>query len=166
MKAKHFYLLTEQIRSNAIAEINSAVLDGKTKVSVSPAGSKSARQRGLQHIWYRDVARSGIGGIAEESEKNIDVKAKREFAMPIIYKDPEKYHYQLTLYYLVSHRLDQPEFESYFFVNHVHTEDFDTSEMAEFLTAFQVYYTGHGVNLTDPVDKKLLEHKDRFKTNT
>ncbi len=67
MKAQNFYLISDQVRRNAVQAINSTVLDGKTKVSVGSAGTKSQRQRGLQWIWYGDVSKAGIGGEMEES---------------------------------------------------------------------------------------------------
>ncbi len=159
MKAKSYILLNDHIVNNLILDIRSRQLDGKTKVNISAAANKSARQRGLQHIWYEDVVKSGVGGIDEESHKSVSIKAKRDFAMHIIFMNPEKYEDFLYLYNELSRSngWDRAGFISYFYDKHLHTEWFDTQEMAKFLTYFQVHYSDLGVNLSDPIDHKLLK---------
>ncbi|MCP4990491.1 MAG: hypothetical protein GY928_31960 [Colwellia sp.] len=157
MKAKNFYLISDLVRNNAIQAINAAELDGKTKVSVGSAGTKSQRQRGLQHIWYDDVVKSGIGGAMEETHNGVDSFAKRNFAMPIMLQNPEKYENFLYMVDVLNSENIEFPFAAYFFHEHCHTEWFDTQEMAEFLTSFQIYYTNQGVNLSDPIDYKLLK---------
>ena len=156
-KSKQYYLLTELIRDNAIAQIKALPLDGKTKVSITAAANKSDRQRGLQWVWYGDVVKSGVGGIEEETTKSVSIKAKRNFAMPVIFKNPEKYECFLMLYEIVKPHLPDPKFNDDFYHNHLHTEWFDTNEMAEFLTAFEDYYRQRGVDLSDPIDHKLTK---------
>ncbi len=154
---KHFYLISETVRNNVLDAVRDCLLDGKTKVTLSSAGSKSAKQRALQHVWYRDVVKSGIGGIDEESEKGVDIKSKRDFGMIIVFRNPEKYQEFLSLHDLAiyKHHKDS-DFMKYFYHEHFHTEWFDTTEMAEFLTHFEIYYSKLGVNLSDPIDWKLL----------
>lgn len=152
MKAKPFYLLSEQIRHNAIQAINAVELNGKTKVTLSDAGSKSARQRGLQWVWIGDVAEAGT-----QSKKQISISAKIEFGLPITLRNQEKYKDFLDLYWTVhAAHGDDYEFMCFFFDKHFHTEDFDTNEMAQYLTAFEIHYTSLGVELSDPIDYKLL----------
>ncbi|MCP5015847.1 MAG: hypothetical protein GY938_11360 [Ketobacter sp.] len=157
MKAKNFYLISELVRDNAIAALMDVELNGKTKASIGNAGSKSARQRGLQWIWYGDVANSGIGGELEETARGVSIQCKRMFAIPIVLGNADKYEDFIGIYGLViqAHGGDE-YFMNRFFDNHLHTEWFDTSEMAEFLTDCEIYYTNLGVNLSDPVDWKLL----------
>ncbi len=165
MKAKNFYLISDMVQANAVKAIQDTVLDGKTKVTISSAGTKSQRQRGLQHIWYNDVVKSGVGGMLEESHNGVDSFAKRNFAMPIIKRDYEKYAGFMRIYDALAidnTAAHQAGFVNYFFHEHLHTEWFDTQEMAEFLTAFQNYYISHGVNLSDPMDHKLLQAHNRL----
>lgn len=152
MKAKNFYLLSETIRDNAIAAVNDALLDGKTKVTLSSAGGKKPRQRGLQWVWYKDVEEVGT-----ESAKTISVASKIAFGLPIAMRNQEKYKDFLDLYWLAEEKHGaNDDFMYYFFDKHFHTEDFDTNEMAQFLTAFEIHYTQLGVELSDPIDWKLL----------
>ena len=115
MKAKNYYLISETVRNNVLDAVRAVELDGKTKVSIGAAGSKSARQRGLQHLWYDDVVKSGVGGIEEETHSGVDAKAKGYFAMPIIHRTPEKYVDYLYMYDQLL--FDQPwsPFSDYFY---------------------------------------------------
>ena len=159
MKAKNFYLISETVRNNVLDAVRAATLDGKTKVSIGAAGSKSARQRGLQWIWYGDVSKSGIGGQLEETPQGVSIRAKEMFAMPLIWADTDKYEGFLEIYSLVCvQHGGNDQFMYRFYDKYLHTEWFNTQEMAEFLTAFQIYYTNHGVNLSDPIDWKLLNN--------
>ena len=62
MKAKNYYLVSQKVVNEVAEKLLEIPLDGKTKVTFSDAGSKSAKQRGLQWQWYTDKARSGKGG--------------------------------------------------------------------------------------------------------
>lgn len=160
MKAKSYYLISDQIANNACDDIQSRPRDGKTKVTISGAAKKSDRQRGLQWVWYKDVVDSGIGGDMEETTKKVSILAKLLFGLPIMRANVEKYEEFIDLYLTVNQAKAMDEKAMHFFIhNSMHTEWFDTSEMAQFLTAFQVYYLNKGATLSDPMDKKLLDWK-------
>ena len=154
MKAEKFILHTEFIRENCIARINRIELDGKTMVTISNAGNKSSRQRGLQWRWYTDVAQAGIGGKHEDTKEGVHLVSKYRWAIPILIRDDPFF---AEIYHAWFMRWDKDDERKMWFVDHmVHTEDFNTSQMAEFLTEFQQYYGPH-VNLTDPQDRNLLK---------
>ena len=159
MKAEKFILHTEFIRANVIAKISCVECDGKTMVVISGAKSKSVKQRGLQWLWYTNVAESGIGGKYEDTKKGVHLVSKYRWAIPILVRDDpnfcDLYHAWFELH------ANDDERKIWFVEEHVHTEKFTTSQMAEFLTDFQRYYLDKGVNLADPQDKKLLEWKQK-----
>lgn len=153
MKAEKFILHTEFIRDNAIARINKIECDGKVMVTISNSGDKSARQRGLQWRWYTDVANAGIGGKHEDTKEGVHLVSKYRWAIPILVRDDHFFSEIYNAWFEACKNHD--ERKQWFVENQVHTESFNTSQMAEFLTEFQRHY-GQYVNLTDPQDKYLL----------
>ncbi len=156
MKAESFFLINPHIRDNAIKRIMELPFDGKAKITISDAGSKSVRQRGLQFLWYTDVAKAGIGGRHEDTKNGVHRLSKFIWAIPILVRDDE-FFADLYKAYSIAFK-DKPERMEWFVDTQVHTEAFSTSQMAEFLTDFQRHY-GALCNLTDPQDRNLLKYE-------
>ena len=133
-------------------------LDGRTKLTLSDAGDKSARQRGLQWIWNGEVAAAGIGGKHEDTKNGVHLVSKYRWAVPIFVRDDiyfnDLYSVWIQLYGKDADRM------LWYVDSQVHTENFNTSQMAEFLTEFQRYYLDKGVTLTNPDDLKLLNYEE------
>jgi len=146
LKAKSFYLQNELIRSNAISYIEDIECDGKTKVTISNAGSKSSKQRGLQWRWYADVAKSGKGN--SDLDEDVDLECKWIFARPILLRDDDWFRDLFTMY--MAKYKDDPERIKWFTKHMIHTESFNTSQMAEYLDGMEKYYISHDIPLTDP----------------
>ena len=130
-------------------------LNGKIKLTISDAGSKSAKQRGLQWKWYTEVANSGLGGKHEDTKDGVHLVSKYRWAVPIFIRDDVHFN-DLYAIWIQLYGKD-PERMEWFIDNQVHTEKFSVSQMAEFLTDFQNRYLEVGVNLTDPGEKGLLQ---------
>ena len=152
MKATKYYLINAQVKQNIIQHLNDLPLDGSVTVTISPTGSKSAKQRGLQHIWYNDVINSGLGGEYESDKESLDLYAKWRWCLDILCRDEN--FADMFLDYHAKHK-DSKSKMRWFITNHVHTEDLSNNEMAEFLTEFQRHYSELGVNLTDPAAQGL-----------
>lgn len=147
MKAEQYYLISDKIRGSLITRIRELDVDGKLKVVISAAGSKSVKQRGLQWKWYTEVANAGIGGKHDDTKDGVHLVSKWRWAVPILLRDNEFFN---SLYAAWMHLHSNDEDRVRWFIdNHVRTESFTTSQMAEFLTDFQRHY-GSMVNLTDP----------------
>lgn len=159
MKQESYRLINDQVRRNAIMRINSIECDGKLKIVICDAGSKSDLQRGLQWRWYHDVANAGIGGKHESTKNGVHLISKYRFARPILIRD-NSFFADLWNTWFTLHG-DNEERMEWFVDTQVHTEKFNTSQMAEYLTDFQRYYTSKGVTLTDHDDRKLLEYEAR-----
>ena len=157
MKAEKFYLIDEHRRSSAIERMKEFELDGKVKVTFSNAGDKSSKQRGLDWMWNTDIANSGMGGKFEDTKDNVHRVCKFKWAIPIFIRDDE-YFAELYKLYMNKYKND-PERMKWFVDFKVHTEDFDVSQMAEYLTDKQRHYLDHGFPLRDPDDYKLLYYK-------
>ena len=156
MKATKFILSSELIRDNAISAINNIELNGKTQVTISDVGAKSARQRALNWMWNNEVAESGIGGKHEDTAEGVHLVAKYRWALPILQRDDEHF---ASLYDIWVQLYKGDEERMLWFIDkQVHTEAMSVSQNAEFLTMFQRFYQKHGVSLTDP-ELKLLEVK-------
>lgn len=158
MKAEQYILINENVRQNLMAHIRSLPADGKLKVTISDASSKSARQRGLEWTWYTDVANSGVGGVHEDTKEGVHLVSKYRWALPIFIRDDE-FFAELWTAWKANHEGDEDAMR-WFVDTQVHTEKMTTSQTAEYLTEFQRHY-GQIVNLTDPQDRGLLEYERR-----
>ena len=152
MKAENFIINSDQVKANLIERIDSIPTDGKTKVSISASGSKSAKQRGLQWKWFTEVSQAGIGGKHEDTKEGVALLAKWRWAIPILIRDDEFF---ADLFAVYRDKWNDDEARMRYFIDvYVHTEQFNTSQMAEFLTEFQKHYSPL-VNLTDPQEGML-----------
>ena len=152
MKAESFTLINNAEKEKAIKFLQSLEANGKLKVVVSSAGTKTARQRGLQYMWYTDVAKAGIGGKHEDTKEGVALLAKWRWAIPILIRDDEFF---ADLFAVYRDKWNDDEARMRYFIDvYVHTEQFNTSQMAEFLTEFQNHYS-QLVNLTDPQEGML-----------
>ena len=79
---KAIYLVNEAAKRSAINLVMDQPIDGTQKITVSGAGTKSARQRGLQWMWYTDVVKSGLGGTDEADEKRLHLVSKFRWCLP------------------------------------------------------------------------------------
>jgi len=148
MKAESFYMINESVYQNLVDRLCKVELDGKTKITISNAGSKSTKQRGLQWRWYTDIVNSGIGDELESTPQGVDLKCKWMFALLIFARD-DSFFSDLLTEYKKKYYGDNDRMK-WFIESQVHTERFNTSQMAEYLDFIEKYYIDKGVNLTDP----------------
>lgn len=159
MKQQRYALVNAQVAKNVVADIMGRPTDGTIEVVVMAAASKSSKQRGLQHIWYNDVVKSGIGDEADSDKELLDLKCKWKWCLPLMIQSDGNFA-EVYLGYSKKYR-SNPEKMKWFVKQFVHTEYLTNNEMASFLTSFRDYYAVElGVNLTDPDEKgwaNLLE---------
>ena len=161
MKAQRYALVNPAIAKNVVADIMGRPTDGTIEVVISGLATKSSRQRGLQHIWYDDVVKSGLGGEHESSEDLLDLACKYKWCLPLKIQSDGNFA-EVYLGYCKKYK-SNPEKMLWFVSAFVHTEQLSNNEMASFLTSFRNYYDEIGVNLTDPDEKgwaNLLEQVD------
>ena len=159
MKQETFYLTNDGVLDNVLARIRRIPLDGKVKVVLSSVSGKRARQRGLQWMWYEDVAMSGIGGEHWDTKDGVHLISKYRFAVPILCRDDDMFAW-LYGEWCKKHGTDKQAM-LWFVDEHVTTEKFTSNQMAEYLTNFHDYFTSHGVQLRNPEDHKLLQQGNR-----
>jgi len=157
MKQESYILANEAVKVNACLRIKDIEADGKIKVTISNAGDKSARQRGLDWMWNTDIANSGMGGEFEDSKDNVHRVCKYKFAIPIFIRD-DPFFAELYEIYIQLYKSD-PDRMKWFIDLRVHTEEFSSTQMAEYLTDKQRYYLDRGFPLRDPDDLKLLHYE-------
>jgi len=150
MKPEKYILRTEADRNEVLKRLLELPCDGKLTVSLSDAGSKSSRQRGLDWRWNTDIANSGMGGKFEDSKDNVHRVCKYKWAIPIMIRD-NPFFAELYAAYIALHKNDADRMK-WFVDNMVHTESFDSHQMSEYMTEKQRHYVGHGFTLTDPED--------------
>jgi hypothetical protein len=152
MKTENFIIISDQVKENLMSIIFSIPTDGKTKVTIGPSGTKSARQRGLQYIWYKEISKAGIGGKHEDTVEGVALVVKYRWVIPILCRDDEFFS---DLYAMYKNKWKNDPLRMRFFVDtQVHTESLNTSQMAEVLTEIQNHYSPL-VNLTDPQEGLL-----------
>lgn len=155
MKAKPFVLRDQFILNNLKIELDKIELDGKTQVVISNTGSKSSRQRGYEWTLYEAIAKSGLGGKHEDEKNGVHMVCKYRFAVPVFIRD-DAFFAELWGVYRQLYEKD-PERMEWYVAEFVHTEKFNSSQMAEYLTELINYYTARGFELPEPDDHKLLE---------
>lgn len=153
MKSEQFFLTASHVKANLINRLVDIKCDGKIKVVISDAGSKSVRQRGLQWLWYTEVAAAGVGGRLESTKDGVHLYSKWRWAIPILIRDDEFFG-EIFAAWKQKWGSD-PERMEWFVDNQVHTESMSTSQVAELLTEFERHYRPM-VNLTNPDDLRLL----------
>ncbi len=158
MKARKYCIINAQVRNTFLRDFHSLPSDGSTSVVISATGSKSARQRGLQHIWYDDIVMSGLGGEHESTPEKLDLYCKYRWGISILVSveigpNLDGHLGDCFMEYSRAHK-SSPEKMIWWTMQNIHTEDMDNNQMAQFLTKIQDYY-GHevGVNLTDPAQR-------------
>ncbi|MCK5606150.1 hypothetical protein KAR91_29900 [Candidatus Pacearchaeota archaeon] len=156
MKAKTFSLASLNSMKAARVYLEGVVPNGKIKVTFSDAGTKSVKQRNLQWLWYTDKAKSGRGGRLGDTKENCHLEAKYRFAVPILLRD-DSHFAALYLVYCNKYEGNQ-EMMLYFIDQHVSTEKFTVSQMAEFLTEFKNDCITSGIDLSEPEFRGLLDY--------
>ena len=158
MKAKIYTIVNKKVQQAALVDMLDRPMDGTVQVTISGVATKSARQRGLQHIWYNDVVKSGLGGEHESAEDLLDWACKYKWCLPLMIQGDENFA-EVYLGYSKKYKMD-PDKMKWFVKQFVHTEYLSNNEMATYLTKFRDHYDLMGVNLTDPDEKgwaNLLE---------
>jgi hypothetical protein len=158
VKAQRYALVNAEVAKNVVTDIMGRPTDGTIEVVVQALATKSARQRGLQHLWYADVVKSGLGGEHESAEDLLDWACKYKWCLPLQIQGDANFA-EVYLGYSRKYKSD-PDKMKWFVKAFVHTEQLSNNEMASYLTSFRDYYDEMGVNLSDPDEKgwaNLLE---------
>ena len=150
---------TERDKTFLHTLIDEMKCDGsKTVISKNTDKSPTAKQRGLQWKWYGEIAMSGLG--ADDEKNEVHIRAKYQFAIPIMLRDDvdkdgetgvftDVYHgFKETIRYYPQHI--QSESIKEFTRDWISTEDLTRKQRAEYLTEFQRFWISKGANLTDP----------------
>jgi hypothetical protein len=158
MRAKHFYLKSLEAQKEAMGFLMGVILDGKVKVTFSDAGTKSAKQRGLQWMWHEDIAKSGKGGSHFDTEDDVDLFMKYKFGRPIMIRDSDYFSDLWEGWLSIVEAMEDKEERIKFFIrDHVRTEKFTTSQMAEYLTSIQKFCITKGIFIREPEFRHLLD---------
>lgn len=132
--------------------IDEIPLDGGTTVDIKKTAQDStSAQRRLQWMWNGEVAQSGLG--RNDTKDGVHLTAKWMFARPILLRDDEVFGaiYAGFFEVIVDHPADiQRKYIKQFTRQYISTEGMSKKQRAEYLTEFQRYWVGKGVNLTDP----------------
>lgn len=163
MKAETYWLGTKRGRDNAIARLLEIELDGGKKCVISDTRNKSNQARGVQWMWYTEVAKSGIGRF--DQKEDIHREAKWMFARPILLRDDETFRY---IWPTIEAECKGDPNKMRYAVDHFISTEVEGFKIGEFLTDFERYWRGHGVNLTipDPRFREWMEQKEMLEVAT
>jgi hypothetical protein len=159
MRQENFTLIDQFVLDNLIIRLRKITLDGKTRVSIGSAGSKSVKQRSFEWLLYEAIAKSGKGGKHEDEKNGVHLVCKYRFAVPIFIRD-DSFFAELWTIYRQLYGADE-ERMLWMVSTQVHTEKLSVSQMAEYLTELINYYALRGFELPQPEDKKLLEWRGK-----
>ena len=145
MSSVTFWLGSEAMRARALEAVKAETINGSKKVVISDTRSKSTQARGIQWLWYTEVSRSGIG--SRDTKEEVHRDAKYLFARPILMRDDETF---CEIWPEIEKACaGDPDKLAYAVDNFISTEG-EGFAIGEFLTDFEHYWRGKGVNLTNP----------------
>ena len=147
MKSETFNLINHEVKKALISRIISLDVDGKLKVTISNIGSKSSRQQGLDWKWDGEIFSSGIGWVDDTVEKT-HARGKWMFARPILLRDDALFQ-GIYNYFMTIHSKDEKK-SLEFAMDYISTQKMSVSQVSEYMTNKQLFWTEKGVNLTDP----------------
>ena len=157
---KQFIIENEQRKTfvqNLIAEMP---VDGSmTVITRQTDKSATAAQRRLQWMWNGEVAASGLG--RDDTKEAVHITAKLMFARPILLRDDEVFGAVYSGFQTMVEQIEdgtRADFWRDFTKDFISTEKMTRNQRAEYLTDFQRYWTGKGVQLTDPALQGLDKH--------
>jgi hypothetical protein len=160
---KSFILENEQRRTFVSNLILEQPVDGSVTVEIKKTVTAStAAQRRLKWLWNEEISRSGLG--RDDTAQDVHIRNKMKFGHPIKMRDaveadadfyPELYTAFVETY---KNHPAYPMMVKFFADNHIKTEKFTRKQNAEYLTNVQRYWTGKGIELTDPALQGLDEN--------
>ena len=127
--------------------------DGTMEVIIKKIdGSSTAKQRRLRWLWMGEVAVSGLG--QHDTKEDVDLGAKWQFARPILLRDDDMFG---AIYaYFMDLMTGTAAFSvacKQFTEQYISVSRMTKKQQSEYLSEFQRFWIGKGVNLTDPASQ-------------
>jgi hypothetical protein len=141
---------SDQQKRYALSLVGEMEPDGIWEVTVKKTDhSSTAKQRRLRWMWAGEVAASGLG--RHDTKAGVDRAAKWQFARPILERDDDIFK-PIFDYFMetVQGTVAFAECCARFTDQYISVERMTRRQEAEYLTEFQRYWIGKGVELTDP----------------
>ena len=144
-----------QSKLYALSLVGEILVDGKTEVVFKQVDmSSTAKQRRLRWMWATEVAHSGLG--RHDTKEGVDLGAKWQFARPILLRDDDMFG---TIYNhfmeLVTGTDVFAESCRKFTTQYISVERMTKHQAVEYLTEYQRFWIGKGVELSDPTSQGL-----------
>lgn len=159
MKAETYFITSLDVIKEVIDRVKQIVPGHNIKVTIGNAGTKSAKQRGLEWNWYTDISLSGKGGKHCDTKEGVHLVYKYRFALPIMCRE-DVYFADLWAGWLkmCDTMVDREERLLFFVDKHVHTEKLPVPLMAEYLTDIQKDCIQKGIYIREPQFRGLLDY--------
>jgi hypothetical protein len=158
---KSIILKSKQSKTYCQSLIEESPEDGSITVEIKKTKKDStSAQRRLQWLWATEVSQSGLG--ADDNKMDVHIRAKYMFGMPILMRDHDIFPIIFVKFQeSVKFATNRSELYKIFCSEYISTEKMTKEQRAEYLTNFQKYWIGKGVNLTDP-SLQGLDHNKLF----
>jgi len=156
---KTVIIKSEQNKTFCKSFIDEMLIDGsQTVIFKKTDKSPTAKQNRLMWLWYSEAASSGLG--SADTKDSVHLESKWKFARPILLRDSDTFiiifeHFVKTIEWAD----DKKELYKEFTDQYISTTKLSKHQKAEYLTEFQRYWIGKGVNLTDPSMQGLDPNK-------
>lgn len=152
---KTIIINSDKQKRYALSLVGEMEPDGKMEVIVKKVDTSStAKQRRLRWMWAGEVAASGLG--RHDTKDGVDRAAKWQFARPILQRDDDLFAAIYDHFIgMVQGTAAFSECCAQFADQYISVERMTRQQEAEYLTEFQRFWIGKGVELTNPRDMGL-----------
>ena len=151
---KTIILNSDRQKTYAENLIKESPADGSMTVIIKTTDvSSTAAQRRLAWLWYTEIAASGLG--SEDTKEGVHTVCKWLFAKPILLRDDEVFGAVFAGFSQMVEQVEsgtRAEYWREFTRDFISTERMSRKQRSEYLSDLQRYWTGKGVNLSDPDD--------------
>ena len=147
MMSETYNLVNYDIKKNLMSRIMDLECNGKISVTIANIGSKSKRQQSLDYKWDGEILKSGVGW-GDKTIELVHARNKWLFARPILLRDDDIF--PAIHDHFMAHYGHNEEKCIQFAKNYISTQNMSVSQVSEYLTNKQLYWTEKGINLTDP----------------
>lgn len=158
MKAEPFFIINNEVKKNVISRIMDIEPEDKLKVTVSGAGSKTSRQQALDWKWDFEIFKSGIGW-HDDTVTMTHARSKWLFARHILLRESELFK-AIHDHFMTIHGKDHKKCLE-FAEHYISTQSMSVSQVSEYMSDKQRFWTEKGVNLTCPDDYGLVYQNGR-----
>ena len=154
-KIKTVIIDSPQQKLYALSLVGEMPVDGTGEVVFKKVDlSSTAKQRRLRWLWNTEISHSGLG--RHDTKEGVDLGAKWQFGKAILLRDDDLFGLIYNHFMkVIKSREDFSECCRKFASQYISVENMTRQQVVEYLSEFQRYWIGKGVELSDPASQGL-----------